>query len=225
MLLAPWISQLGFSGSVAGAPGSFKMWRCSMTTRLRSLRLFLVVSAILWTVALSYGQAQPGGITYPRDASPATSASAATTTQATAAELTPLAVEAPDSPVAPNATPACTSPAPVHTSGRFHCYTPAEIAAAYGVDKLHAAGLMGQGQTIVLVDSYGDPTAAQDLQFFHDTFFPSLPNPNFTQWTPLGNPAANYTCTRSNGISGPSSPANWSVEATLDVQWAYAMAP
>jgi subtilase family serine protease len=139
--------------------------------------------------------------------------------------LTPLAVEAPDSPVAPNATPACTSPAPVHTSGSFHCYTPAQIAAAYGVDKLHGAGLMGQGQTIVLVDSYGDPTAAQDLQFFHDTFFPHLPNPKFTQWTPLGDPAAHYTCTRSNGISGPCSAAGWSVEATLDVQWAYAMAP
>jgi subtilase family serine protease len=143
----------------------------------------------------------------------------------TAVELRPLAVEAPDSPVAPNATPACTSPAPVHTSGSFHCYTPAQIAAAYGVDKLHAAGLMGQGQTIVLVDSYGDPTAAQDLQFFHDTFYPSLPNPNFTQWTPLGDPGAHYTCTKSRGLSGPCSAANWSVEATLDVQWAYAMAP
>jgi subtilase family serine protease len=141
------------------------------------------------------------------------------------ATLVPLAVEAPDSPVAPNATPACTSPAPVHTSGSFHCYTPAEVAAAYGVDKLHSAGLMGQGQTIVLVDSYGDPTAASDLQFFHNTFFPTLPNPNFTQWTPLGDPGAVYTCTRSNGISGPCSAASWSVEATLDVQWAYAMAP
>lgn len=144
---------------------------------------------------------------------------------ATAAVLKPMAVEAPDSPVVPNAAPACTSPAPVHTSGSFHCYTPDQIAAAYGVDKLHAAGLMGQGQTIVLVDSYGDPTAAQDLKFFHDTFFPNLPDPNFTQWTPLGNPAANYTCTNSRGLSGPCAAASWSVEATLDVQWAYAIAP
>lgn len=144
---------------------------------------------------------------------------------ATDVVLTPLVVEAPDTPVAPNATPACTSPAPIHTSGSFHCYTPADILAAYGVDKLHAAGLMGQGQTIVLVDSYGNPTAAQDLQFFHDTFYPNLPNPNFTQWTPLSNPAAHYTCTRSNGLSGPCSAAGWSEEAALDVQWAYAMAP
>ena len=142
-----------------------------------------------------------------------------------AAELRPLAVQAPHSPVPAGATPACTTPPPVVTFGFFHCYTPAQIAAAYGVDKLHAAGLMGQGQTIVLVDSYGDPTAAQDLQFFHDTFFPSLPNPNFTQWTPLGDPGAHYTCTKSAGLSGPCSAASWSVEATLDVQWAYAMAP
>src|SRR5579864_1818579 len=77
----------------------------------------------------------------------------------------PMAIDAPDSPVLPNATPACTSPAPVHTSGSFHCYTPADIAAAYGVDKLHAAGNLGQGQTIVLVDSYGSPTAATDIKF------------------------------------------------------------
>ena len=68
---------------------------------------------------------------------------------ATAAVLKPLAVEAPESPVAPNSIPACTSPAPVHTSGSFHCYTPADIAAAYGVDKLHAAGLMGHPAGVV----------------------------------------------------------------------------
>ena len=139
--------------------------------------------------------------------------------------MVPMAVEAPDSPVAPNATPACTSPNPVHTYALFHCYTPADIAGAYGVDKLHAAGLMGQGQTIVLVDSYGDPTAAHDLKFFHDTFYPGLANPNFTQMTPLSDPAANYTCTNSNGLSGNCSAASWSIEATLDVEWAYAMAP
>jgi subtilase family serine protease len=139
--------------------------------------------------------------------------------------LVPMAVEAPDSPVTTAATPACTSPAPVHKSAEFHCYTPQQILAAYGVDKLHDANLLGQGQTIVLVDSYGDPTAAADLQFFHDTFYPSLPNPSFEQWTPLGDPGANYTCTKSNGLSGPCSAAGWSVEATLDVQWAYAMAP
>jgi len=137
----------------------------------------------------------------------------------------PMAIDAPDSPVLPNATPACTSPAPVHTSGSFHCYTPADIAAAYGVDKLHAAGNLGQGQTIVLVDAYGSPTAANDINFFHDTFYPNLPPASFEEWFPFGNPTVNYTCTKSAGLSGPCSAANWSGEATLDIEWAYAIAP
>ncbi len=140
--------------------------------------------------------------------------------------IVPMAVMAPDSPAAPAGGPyACSTPAPVHNYAVYHCYTPSQIAAAYGVDKLHAANLMGQGQTIVLVDSYGDPTAANDLQFFHDTFYPGLPAPNFTQWTPLGNPGAVYTCTSSRGISGPCSAEGWSVEAALDIESAYALAP
>jgi len=53
-----------------------------MTTRRRSFQWGLLLLAVLpWTAALSYGQVQQTGITYPRDASPATSASAAILTQ------------------------------------------------------------------------------------------------------------------------------------------------
>ena len=76
----------------------------------------------------------------------------------------------------------------------------------------------GQGQTIVLVDAYGSPTAASDLQTFHGTFFPDLPNPDFQQVFPQGNPQYMNTC-RSNGLSGPCAAANWSGEATLDQMW------
>src|SRR5258708_23781637 len=153
------------------------------------------------------------------------SMSAGVSTAAASAVLVPMAIDAPESPVLPGGVSACTSPTPVHLSKSFHCYTPADIAGAYGVDKLRTEGLLGQGQTIVLVDSYGDPTAGADLKFFHDTFFKTLPDPTFDQITPLGDPGAVYTCTRSAGISGPCSAASWSVEASLDVQWAYAMAP
>jgi len=105
----------------------------------------------------------------------------------------------------------------------FHCYNPAQIAAAYGVDTLHGENLMGSGQTIVLVDAYGSPTAAADLQKFHDTFFGSLPSPNFTEIYPLGNPPFSNTSDR--GLSGPRAAALWSGEATLDIEWSYAMAP
>lgn len=139
-------------------------------------------------------------------------------------KFVPFAVLMPQSPQdgAPN--PACVAP-DGSTFARFHCYTPNDIYGAYGVDKLHADGLMGQGQTIVLVDSYGSPTAQQDLMKFHDTFFPGLPSPSFEEWYPFGNPTTNYSCSNSAGISGPCSAFSWSVESTLDIEWSYAMAP
>ena len=113
----------------------------------------------------------------------------------------------------------------------FHCYTPDQIRAAFGVDTVAPISVggqsvpnYGQGQTIVLVDSYGSPTAAADLRHFHDTFFPGLPAPDFQQLFPQGNPQFNNTCS-SNGLSGPCAAANWSGEATLDIEWAYAIAP
>jgi len=108
----------------------------------------------------------------------------------------------------------------------FHCYTPAQIRSAYGVDQVvdtGGAANLGQGQTIVLVDAYGSPTAANDLGVFHDKFFGNLPAPDFEQKFPQGNPQ--YKSASGNGQSGPSAAAGWSGEATLDIEWAYAIAP
>ncbi|MGH2915621.1 MAG: S53 family peptidase [Solirubrobacteraceae bacterium] len=148
------------------------------------------------------------------------------------ASATPLAVSVPRSPgVFParrDANTTCTLPdgSPVDF---FHCYTPQDIRSAYGVDRVaplaDGSPNYGQGQTIVLVDAYGSPTAAQDLQTFHDTFFPNLPRPNFDQVFPQGNPQYHNTCSSSKGLSGPCAAANWSGEATLDIEWAYSIAP
>jgi subtilase family serine protease len=134
------------------------------------------------------------------------------------------AYSAPDTPTGANdnVTPACTSPAPEHDYPWYHCYTPSDINAAYGVDAVHNQGTWGSGQTIVLVDSYGSPTAANDLQFFHDTFYPSMPAPSFEQVFPNGQPDYKNV---GNGQSGSSGAAGWSGEATLDIEWAYAIAP
>jgi subtilase family serine protease len=134
------------------------------------------------------------------------------------------AIQAPDTPAQADdtATPACTSPPPVHVYQWYHCYTASDITAAYGVDAVHAQGVLGRGQTIVLVDSYGSPTAASDLQYFHDTFYPSLPNPSFEQVFPNGQPDYKNV---GNGQSGSSGAAGWSGEATLDIEWSYAIAP
>lgn len=131
-----------------------------------------------------------------------------------------------------SATPDCTTPSiPSGTPATFpdfHCYTAQQIREAYGVNRVAALPdgdqNLGQGQTIVLVDAYGSPTATQDLQVFHDAFFPSLPNPDFSQVYPNGAP--NYkNIAHGQGLSGPNGAAGWSGEAELDIEWSYAIAP
>ena len=106
--------------------------------------------------------------------------------------------------------------------GAIHCYLPSDIREAYGVDQLPE---QGDGQTIVLVDSYGDPMAAEELQAFHDAFFPNEPAPDFEQVYPVGKPNYSNANPGASGLSGPGGAAGWAEEAALDVQWAYAIAP
>jgi subtilase family serine protease len=146
---------------------------------------------------------------------------AAVAAAALAAPAAHAAVQAPDSALAPAdaTTPACTTPAPVVSYAWLHCYTAPQIRAAYGVDQV---ANQGDGQTIVLVDSYGSPTAAQDLKTFHDAFFPTLPAPSFEAVYPNGQPDFKNV---GNGQSGSSGAEGWAGEATLDIEWAYAIAP
>lgn len=95
----------------------------------------------------------------------------------------------------------------------FHAYSPADICAAYGVDALHAKGWTGKGQTIVIVDSYGSPTALQDLQTFSGTF--GLSVPDLTIIYPDGQPA----------LPNDPNKQGWAGETSLDLQWAHAIAP
>jgi hypothetical protein len=63
---------------------------------------------------------------------------------ATNLEFTPLIVLAPDDNQTPAAGPfACVDPDGHPRSTVYHCYTPANIYAAYGVDALHAEGTTG----------------------------------------------------------------------------------
>ena len=131
-------------------------------------------------------------------------------------EFAPLIAVAPDEDQATVATAAaCTTPAPTIQSAFIHCYRPADIYAAYRVDAVHQAGITGAGQTIVIVDSYGSPTALHDLQFFSSTF--GLPQPDLTIIYPDGAPPFN------NSVNGAQ--VNWAFETSLDVQWAHAIAP
>jgi subtilase family serine protease len=131
-------------------------------------------------------------------------------------KFSPLIVLAPDDNNLPTAGPyACVAPNGQPLSNAFHCYTPAQIYSAYGVDALHAEGTTGKGQTIVIVDSYGSPTVQKDLDQFSDTF--GLPRTTIKIIYPNGTPPFN------NSVDG--SPVNWAFETSLDVQWAHAIAP
>ena len=87
-------------------------------------------------------------------------------------------------------------------------YEPATLQAAYGLNALDNAGLNGNGQTVVIVDAYGSPTAAADILKFSTTF--GLPAANFSVYNPQGTPQYSY---------------DWAYETTLDIEWAHAIAP
>lgn len=115
---------------------------------------------------------------------------------------------------APNATFGCQS-LPMDGSQGPRCYQPAQIQNAYNITPLLNRGINGAGRTIVIVDAYGSPTIASDLQTFDATM--GLPNPSFTQITPAGSPPP-------FDINDPNQ-FGWAVETTLDVEWAHVTAP
>ena len=142
--------------------------------------------------------------------------------------VVPFATEAPDSPGAfavAGAPPSCVTPAPVVKYSYYHCNAPDQVRAAHGLPPLTSTSTEGAGQTIVLVDSYGSPTAESDLTTFASTF--GGPAPKFEQWFPQGQPGFPTDTVNGNGNSqsGPAAAAGWAGEANLDIEWAYALAP
>ncbi len=91
-----------------------------------------------------------------------------------------------------------------------NCYTPQELAAAYDIP----AGVTGAGQTIVIIDAFGDPTLGQDLATEDSAF--GLPHANVSVIYPNGKPAFNPA--NANEV-------NWTGEIALDVESAHAVAP
>jgi subtilase family serine protease len=93
--------------------------------------------------------------------------------------------------------------------------TPAQVRSAYGLGPLLTRGITGKGQTIVIVDSFGSPTIAQDLAGFDRHFgLPAPPSLRIIQ------PAGRVPAFRpGHGRPG------WAGETTLDVEWAHVMAP
>ena len=121
----------------------------------------------------------------------------------------------------PNGLPLCRS----SSLGNIVCYSPSQIRKAYNYPS--TATLDGSGQTIILVDAFGSPTIAADLALF-DAFF-HIPNPpSFTIFCGDSvKPFDTSTCPQVNLIAGNArhDEFGWTIETSLDVEYAHAMAP
>src|SRR5205814_239013 len=71
------------------------------------------------------------------------------------------------------------------------CYGPWQMRNAYNVQPLIDKGYDGKGSTIVIVDAYGSPTAAQDLALFNQVF--KLRSSSFKVIAPFGVPTFDPT--------------------------------
>lgn len=92
----------------------------------------------------------------------------------------------------------------------LNCYTPQELATAYDIP----GKLTGAGQTIVVIDAFGDPTISADLATEDTTF--GLPVANLSVIYPDGQPA--FDPSNADEV-------NWTGEIALDVESAHAVAP
>ena len=95
------------------------------------------------------------------------------------------------------------------------CYQPFQIQDAYNLAPLFAKGVDGKGETIVIVDSFGSPTIANDLNVFDKAFGLPAP-PSLTVIQPAG-PVPPY-------VANPNR-EGWAGETTLDVEYSHVMAP
>ncbi len=96
------------------------------------------------------------------------------------------------------------------------CYEPAQIQQAYNLPVLYGQGVNGRGATIVIVDSFGSPTIADDLATFDQQFGLPAP-PSFEIIRPAGQ-VPRYDSSNSQMVS-------WAGETSLDVEYAHAIAP
>jgi subtilase family serine protease len=107
---------------------------------------------------------------------------------------------------------------PLTFCGGFVCYSPSFLKSAYNFPST----LTGAGQTIVIVDAYGSPTIARDLALFDAVFNIPAP-PSFTIICPAGGCPVLSPSQLNN--RNPHGEFGWTIETSLDVEYAHAMAP
>jgi subtilase family serine protease len=115
------------------------------------------------------------------------------------------------------------------------CFTAASMENSYNLPPLYADGVEGQGVTIAIIDSFGNPNMASDLANFNTQM--GLPHmcgepeqacgagiPTFTHVYWNGKTQVKSPPPNSNG-TGLQARDGWALETSLDVEWAHAMAP
>lgn len=115
------------------------------------------------------------------------------------------------------------------------CFTPTSMQNSYNLGPLYGAGHEGQGVTVAIIDSFGNPNMASDLANFDTqmglphmcgepgvTCTPDMPTFQHVYWNGVTQvkappPGSNGTGTQTRNI--------WALETSLDVEWAHSIAP
>ena len=96
-------------------------------------------------------------------------------------------------------------------------FTAAQLQSVYGLTPVYAKGLNGSGQTVVLLEAYGDSHIETDANDFSAAMgLPALTSSTFSIVYPDGPPK--------NGDEDATL-TGWDTEIALDVEWAHAIAP
>ena len=95
------------------------------------------------------------------------------------------------------------------------CFGADTIRSAYGIPASNDPTVNGTGRTIVIIDAFKNPNIRTDLAHF-DGFWNIPAPPSFTILSPFGDPGFDATKKIQRGFS---------VEISIDVEWAHAVAP
>ncbi len=93
-------------------------------------------------------------------------------------------------------------------------YSPSQIQKAYG---FNVAPNQGKGETVGIVDAYGDPNIVGDVAVFSGYF--GLPQMDGVGSDPT------LKVVSQPGNPGPPTAGDWDVETALDVEWVHSVAP
>ena len=123
----------------------------------------------------------------------------------------PEQIKAPFTAHTPSALP---TPSDCLAAYGLGCYTPTDIRSAYDIPDTIDGQAAGTGQTIMIVDAYGSPTAQADLDTFSQAM--GIASTKLDIYAPEGAP---------DWSAPDKTEYGWAGETSLDVQWAHAIAP